>query len=411
MAFEREHRLDTELRRLLDDLAAPSAPELARVPGKRTLIEQMTRELTRQEMARAETPILVPGRRTLVQRLVDEAPKLAFEDYLVIALRDVLALLDRKALRAKTLAAADRDVARRATGERAMGAASRDGRAMWRLAERRAASLYRRAAVGGDAAPNDAATEAAIARAGGGAPLPGDVRRPLEGRLGVSLDRLRVHTDPVAAQAARALRTQAFHLGDDIFFASNAFAPDTEAGQKLIEQQVKRVVRSWPGAASRRVATAGPAMAAGGGAAPGAPVKTGAAADAVPAIVGADRAATGAIAASPDDAAAPRFALAARQPASAASVGLTAGPTASVASTTGSTGTLGAIFGTGAATLGATGNSAQRASQRRSAVVGQAAARRSEPASASRLGTPHPRRRRQVRPARRDRLRRALRPA
>ena len=62
MALEREHRLDTELNRLLDDLAAMPVPERAKVPGKRTLLEQMSLELTRQEMARAKQPVMVPGR-------------------------------------------------------------------------------------------------------------------------------------------------------------------------------------------------------------------------------------------------------------------------------------------------------------------------------------------------------------
>src|SRR5689334_11840827 len=146
MAFEREQRLDAELRRLLDDLATLPTADAA-VPGKRTRVEQMSAELARQELGRAGKRAMVPGRRTLVQRLVSEAPKLGFHDSLVLALREVLKLLDDKdRLRAAALAAAEPDAARRVSGGSAAPAgdddgAAADGQAMWKVAERRAATL------------------------------------------------------------------------------------------------------------------------------------------------------------------------------------------------------------------------------------------------------------------------------
>src|SRR5262249_9077973 len=114
-------------------------------------------------------------------------------------------------------------------------------------AERRAATLYRRAFDAGDVAPDDPDVEAALARAGSGAPLPAAVRRRMEIELGVSLERVRVHTDPVAAQAARALRAEAFTVGEDIFFAESTYDPESRAGQKLLAHELTHVVQNWQG--------------------------------------------------------------------------------------------------------------------------------------------------------------------
>jgi len=248
MGFDREHRLDSELNRLLDDLARPEGDSSIDIPGKRTRVEQLVDQLSAQERTRHRAS--GPGRRTLVERLVSMAGRLSFDDYRVTALRDVLATLGRKRkLHASTVAAADQGVARRATppGRMPPGKADANGQAMWRAAERRAATLYRQAEGAGEVSPEDPAVEAALARAGSGAPLPAGVRRKMEDELGVSLARVRVHTDAVAAQAARAVRAEAFTVGEDIFFAEHAFAPESRAGQKLLAHELTHVVQGWHG--------------------------------------------------------------------------------------------------------------------------------------------------------------------
>jgi hypothetical protein len=219
MGFDREHRLDSELNRLLDDLARPDSEKSIDVPGKRTRVDQLVDQLSAQERSRHRAS--GPGRRTLVERLVSVASRLSFDDFRVVALRDVLAAIgSKRKLRAATVAAADQEVARRAMppGRPQSAKADASGRALWQAAERRAATLYRRAFDAGEVSPEDPAVEAALARAGTGTPLPAGVRRKLEDELGVSLERVRVHTDPMAAQAARAVRAEAFTVGEDIFF-------------------------------------------------------------------------------------------------------------------------------------------------------------------------------------------------
>jgi hypothetical protein len=247
MGAHREHRLDTELNRLLDDLSRPDSDRAADVPGKRTRVQQLVEQLTAQ---RGPEHASTPGRRTLVERLVAMAGSLAFDQFRVQALRDVLGAIGGRAqLHDATVAAADPEVARRAIPPERMrqATADADGHAMWRAAERRAGTLYRRAFDAGEVSVEDPEVEAAIARAGSGTALPATVRRKMEDELGVPLARVRVHTDAVADRAARALRAEAFTVGEDIFFASGMFAPESREGQKLLAHELTHVVQGWQG--------------------------------------------------------------------------------------------------------------------------------------------------------------------
>src|SRR5215218_819663 len=69
---------------------------------------------------------------------------------------------------------------------------------------------------------------------GTGVPLPDDVRRGLEARLGLDLRHVRVHADAGAAAAARALGARAFTLGTDIVFAEGRYRPHDGAGRRLL---------------------------------------------------------------------------------------------------------------------------------------------------------------------------------
>ncbi|HEU4613687.1 MAG TPA: DUF4157 domain-containing protein, partial [Kofleriaceae bacterium] len=73
----------------------------------------------------------------------------------------------------------------------------------------------------------------------------------MERALGASLDRVRVHTDAVAAAAVRAVRASAFTVGEDIFFADGAFAPNSEAGRQLLAHELTHVVQAYQGRTAR----------------------------------------------------------------------------------------------------------------------------------------------------------------
>jgi hypothetical protein len=197
----------------------------------------------------------VPGRRTLIGPTQGQ---LDFDDYRVLGLRNVLKQLGPKhPLRGEVIAAAaekDRAITGRATQWREQLPAAATpvaptpgGAALWQVAERHTVTLYRRALGSGKVDKHDPAIEAALQQRGNGQPLPEGLRKKLEAELGLTLSGVRIHTDAVAAKAARALNAQAFAVGEDIFFAPGAYAPETTAGRKLLVHELTHVGQSLRG--------------------------------------------------------------------------------------------------------------------------------------------------------------------
>ncbi|HEY3805858.1 MAG TPA: DUF4157 domain-containing protein [Kofleriaceae bacterium] len=205
MGFEREKR------------QASDGAELART-------EERDREL---ELLRAKRK-LAPGRRTLV----DELPVRRDVDFRANAMHEVLGTIG-------AVARGERDG--RVDGDVAMG------ETMWRVAERRAQTLHRRAVDHGEADPEDPAVAESLRRIGDGTRLPDAVKRRMEAEFGVSFDHVRVHTDGVAAQAAHAIHAEAFTVGEDIFFADGAFDPGSPAGERLLAHELTHVVQGMEG--------------------------------------------------------------------------------------------------------------------------------------------------------------------
>jgi hypothetical protein len=207
-----------------DWLRAP-APDARRIPTP----GRTTRTMIDADPARAPaTPR--PGRRSLTSALAAE-PRAApprFEDFLALGWQHVVHA-------ATAVRGARAPVADVGTGP------------LWRAAERRAVTLYRRAVDSGAIAHDAPAVDAALARCGSGQPLPDRARIAMEARLGIALDRVRVHTDHVAAEAALAVNAEAFTVGEDIFFAAGAYAPESLDGQRLLAHELTHVVQAWQG--------------------------------------------------------------------------------------------------------------------------------------------------------------------
>jgi hypothetical protein len=161
--------------------ALDSALREREFPGKRTRLEQLERSAPQP---RARWSSTGPGRRSLVDDL--PAPRLGFEDYRVLGLRELLQRIDPDpALRRAVLAAADRTLARRAAlwdhVPRSVVPAS-DGRATWHAAERHAVTLYRHAADVGEVDEHDPAIVVALEQRGTG-PLKPRAVRAKRGRI------------------------------------------------------------------------------------------------------------------------------------------------------------------------------------------------------------------------------------
>src|SRR6185503_2419491 len=174
---------------------------------------------------------LAPGRRTLV----DDVPVVR-NDFRASAMHEVLGAVG-------AVARGERDG--RVDGGVAMGDT------MWQVAERRAQTLHRRAVDHGEADPDDPAVAESLRRLGGGARLPDAVKRRMEAEFGVSFDHVRVHTDGVAAHAARAIHAEAFTVGEDIFFAEGAFDPGSPTGERLLAHELTHVVQGMEGRIAR----------------------------------------------------------------------------------------------------------------------------------------------------------------
>ncbi len=78
---------------------------------------------------------------------------------------------------------------------------------------------------------------------GGGLPLPEKTRNQMESGIGADFNNVRVHTDASAEQMNRMLGSQAFATGNDIFFASGKYDPESLDGQRLLAHELTHTVR------------------------------------------------------------------------------------------------------------------------------------------------------------------------
>ncbi len=81
----------------------------------------------------------------------------------------------------------------------------------------------------------------------GGHALSDERRQDFEARVGSDLSGVRIHDGPAAAQAARALKSRAFTVGQDIVFGRDQYAPDSGAGARLLAHELAHVALGHAG--------------------------------------------------------------------------------------------------------------------------------------------------------------------
>jgi Domain of unknown function (DUF4157) len=81
--------------------------------------------------------------------------------------------------------------------------------------------------------------------------LPRHLRDYYEARLGWDLSRVRVHVGHGAGEAARAMHSRAFTVGQEIVFGDSQYAPDTPVGQRLLAHELAHVVQQNSAGAHR----------------------------------------------------------------------------------------------------------------------------------------------------------------
>ena len=103
-------------------------------------------------------------------------------------------------------------------------------------------------AAGGDV---DSDTERAIdAARSGGSPLPGGVRRSMEGAFGADFGGVKVHTGERAQSLNHQVGAVAFTVGPDIFLGRSAPDISSPAGQDLLAHELTHTIQQ--GAATAR---------------------------------------------------------------------------------------------------------------------------------------------------------------
>ena len=83
---------------------------------------------------------------------------------------------------------------------------------------------------------------------GNGSPLPDDIRAEMEEKIGADFSSVSIHTDGTADELCKELNARAFAVGNDVFFAAGEYAPDTEAGRKLLAHELTHVAQQSNGA-------------------------------------------------------------------------------------------------------------------------------------------------------------------
>lgn len=76
-----------------------------------------------------------------------------------------------------------------------------------------------------------------------GRPLEPAVRRSYEAYFGHDLSRVRVHADALAAESAEALGADAYAVGQHVVFGAGQYAPDTQAGRRMLAHELAHVVQ------------------------------------------------------------------------------------------------------------------------------------------------------------------------
>ncbi len=82
---------------------------------------------------------------------------------------------------------------------------------------------------------------------GAGSAMPETLQRSMEGAFGASFDGVRVHTDAGADRASRGLSARAFTRGQDMYFRSGAYDPESQEGQHLIAHELAHVAAGQQG--------------------------------------------------------------------------------------------------------------------------------------------------------------------
>jgi hypothetical protein len=104
-------------------------------------------------------------------------------------------------------------------------------------------------AAGGNAPTSVDGSSLDAVRSGGGQSMSPEVHAFFSSRFGHDLSGVRIHTDGEAARSASSLGALAYTVGRDIYFAEGRYAPETNAGRRLLAHELTHTLQQEAGAA------------------------------------------------------------------------------------------------------------------------------------------------------------------
>lgn len=82
---------------------------------------------------------------------------------------------------------------------------------------------------------------------GGGVALPDALRQDLEQKMQASFRHVRIHNDNISDKLCRDINARAFTVGNDIFFRTDEYQPNTTTGLELLAHELTHVIQQRKG--------------------------------------------------------------------------------------------------------------------------------------------------------------------
>jgi hypothetical protein len=87
---------------------------------------------------------------------------------------------------------------------------------------------------------------------GRGSALPGNTQNLMESRFNADFSGVRVHTDSTAVNLTTNVNAQAFAHGNDIYFNSGKYSPDTTGGRRLLAHELTHTIQQNPNRVNKK---------------------------------------------------------------------------------------------------------------------------------------------------------------
>lgn len=101
--------------------------------------------------------------------------------------------------------------------------------------------------VGGGMQASPAMTSSLAASRGGGAALPGETKSFMESAFSADFSKVRVHTDSQASAMSKGIQAKAFTVGQDIYFNSGQYNPQSTSGKHLLAHELTHTLQQGDG--------------------------------------------------------------------------------------------------------------------------------------------------------------------